>query len=38
VFFPSGVPSVKIAFAREGGQVTHFTVADPDVVLTARRV
>lgn len=37
VFFPTGVPSVKIAFAREAGKVTQFTVADPDVMLTARR-
>jgi hypothetical protein len=37
VFFPTGVPSVKIAFAREGAKVTQFTVADPDVMLTARR-
>jgi hypothetical protein len=37
VFFPTGVPSVKIAFAREGGKVTQFTVADPNVMLTARR-
>lgn len=37
VFFPSGVPSVKIAFARTGGAVTQLTVADPDVMLTAKR-
>ncbi len=37
VFFPTGVPSVKIAFAKEGGRVTQFTVADPNVMLTARR-
>jgi len=37
VFFPSGVPSVKIAFAREGGKVSQLTIADPDVYLTARR-
>jgi hypothetical protein len=37
VFFPSGVPSVKIAFAREGGRVTQLTIADPEVMLTARR-
>jgi hypothetical protein len=37
VFFPSGVPTVKIAFAREGGSVTRLTVADPDVFLTAAR-
>jgi hypothetical protein len=38
VFFPSGVPSVRIAFVREGGAVTKLTIADPDVILTARRV
>jgi hypothetical protein len=36
VFFPIGVPTVKIAFAREG-QATRLTVADPDVTVTARR-
>jgi hypothetical protein len=38
IFFPTGVPTVKIAFAREAGKVTHLTVADPDVMLTARRM
>jgi hypothetical protein len=37
VFFPVGVPSVKIAFARDGGRVTQLTIADPDVVVTAIR-
>jgi hypothetical protein len=37
-FFPSGVPSVKIAFAREGGRVTKLTVADPAGFVTARRL
>jgi hypothetical protein len=37
VFFPTGVPSVKIAFAKEGGKVTQLTIADPEVVVTARR-
>lgn len=37
VFFPVGVPSVKIAFARTGSKVTQLTVADPEVMLTARR-
>jgi len=37
VFFPSGVPSMKIAFAREAGKITQFTLADPQVLLTARR-
>lgn len=38
VFFPIGVPSVKIAFVREGGKVRRLTIADPEVMLTARRV
>lgn len=37
VFFPSGVPSVRIAFERVGTTVTRLTVADPDVIVTARR-
>lgn len=37
VFFPTGVPSARIAFARAGSKVTQLTVADPDVMLTARR-
>jgi len=37
VFFTPGVPSVKLAFAREGARVTRFTIADPQVVLTAMR-
>ena len=37
VFFPSGVPTVRIAFARDGAKVTRFTIADPQVVLTATR-
>jgi hypothetical protein len=37
VFFPVGVPTVKIAFARDGGKPTRLTVADPDVMLTAVR-
>jgi hypothetical protein len=37
VFFPSGVPGAKIAFARQGAKVTQLTIADPDVMLTARR-
>lgn len=37
VFFPSGVPSVKIAFAKAGAAVTQLTIADPEVYLTARR-
>ena len=38
VFFPTGVPTVKIAFARENGRVTQLTLADPNVMLTAKRV
>ena len=38
VFFPSGVPTAKIAFARENGKVTQLTLADPNVMLTATRV
>jgi hypothetical protein len=38
VFFPSGAPNVRIAFVRDGGAVARLTVADPDVILTARRV
>jgi hypothetical protein len=34
-FFPSGVPSVRIAFARIGGRVGTLTVADPDVSIIA---
>ena len=37
VFFPSGVPTAKIAFARENGRVTQLTLADPDVMVTAKR-
>ena len=37
VFFPSGVPTAKIAFARESGRVTELTLADPDVMLTAKK-
>jgi len=37
IFFPSGVPSVKIAFGKEGGKVSQLTVADPDVIVTAKR-
>ena len=37
VFFPTGVPTAKIAFAKEGGRVTQLTLADPNVMLTARR-
>ena len=36
-FFPSGVPSVTIAFARPGGRVTQMTVADPGGHVTAKK-
>jgi hypothetical protein len=38
VFFPAGVPTVKIAFARESGRISRLTVADPGVIVTATRV
>ncbi|MFN7978131.1 MAG: hypothetical protein U0P30_08350 [Vicinamibacterales bacterium] len=38
VLFPSGVPSVRIAFERAGGPAVGLTVADPDVLVRARRV
>lgn len=38
VFFPSGVPHVRIGFVREGAAVVRLTIADPEVFLTARRV
>ena len=37
VFFPAGVPSLKIAFARAGGRVTQMTLAEPDIYVTATR-
>ena len=37
VFFPSGVPSVRIAFARSGAKAAQLTIADPEVFLTAKR-
>ena len=36
-FFPSGVPSVSIAFARVNGRVTQMTVADPGGHVTAKK-
>jgi hypothetical protein len=38
VFFPTGVPTAKIAFARVNGKVTQLTLADPNVMLTATRM
>lgn len=37
VFFPSGVPSVRVAFVKEGLAVARLTIADPEVFLTATR-
>jgi len=37
VFFPVGVPSARIAFARENGKITQLTLADPNVMVTAKR-
>jgi hypothetical protein len=37
VFFPTGVPTAKIAFLRESGRVTQLTLADPSLLLTAKR-
>jgi len=38
VFFPTGVPTVKISFGRENGRVTQLTIADPNLMVTARRL
>ena len=38
VFFPVGNPAAKIAFLRENGRITQMTLADPDVIVTAKRV
>jgi hypothetical protein len=37
VFFPSGVPSVRVAFVKQGPGVVRLTIADPEVFLTAQR-
>jgi hypothetical protein len=37
VFFPSGVPSVKIAFARSGAAVSQLAIAGSELQLTAKR-
>jgi len=37
MFFPTGVPTAKIAFARENGKVTQLTVPDPSLMTTAKR-
>ena len=36
-FAPPGAPAVRIRFEREGGKVVAFTIADPDVVVRARK-
>jgi len=38
VFFPSGVPTAKIAFAKESGKVAQLTLANPNVMVRARRI
>jgi hypothetical protein len=37
VFYTPGAPGVKLAFTRQDGKVTQFTIADPNIILTARR-
>jgi hypothetical protein len=37
VFFPSGVPSVRVAFTGTGPRAGQLTIADPEVFLTATR-
>jgi hypothetical protein len=37
VFFPAGVPSVRIAFTGSGARAAQLTLADPEVFLTATR-
>ena len=37
-FAPPGAPAVRIRFEREGQKIVAFTVADPDVVVRARKV
>ena len=37
-FAPPGAPAVRIRFEREGTHVVAFTIADPDVVVRAKRV
>jgi hypothetical protein len=38
VFFPVGVPSTKIMFARENGKVIQLTLADPNNTVIAKKV
>jgi hypothetical protein len=37
-FVPPGAPAVRIRFERDGDRIVAFTVADPDVVVRARKV
>jgi len=37
-FAPAGAPAVRIRFEREGQKIVALTVADPDVVVRARKV
>lgn len=37
-FAPPGAPAVRIRFERAGATIVAFTIADPDVVVRARRV
>jgi hypothetical protein len=37
-FVPPGAPAVRIRFEREGANIVALTVADPDVVVRARKV
>jgi hypothetical protein len=37
-FVPPGAPAVRNRFEREGGKIVALTVADPDVVVRARKV
>ena len=37
-FVPPGAPAVRVRFEREGATIVAFTIADPDVVVRAKRV
>jgi hypothetical protein len=37
IFFPTGVPTAKITFGSDRSKIMQLTVANPDVMLTARR-
>jgi hypothetical protein len=36
-FVPPGAPAVRVRFERDGGRVVAFTIADPDVVIRAKK-